>query len=364
MPIADLQTGWLEGLKSGLERFLDSMKVEGHPGFYRYTRSGDLYGPNRNWGLANAVFATKIRYMIGDIGKAERDDLTSFISSFQKEDGYIFDAFLKRRAFISQLKRFVRTLNPSGIRSHIGGELERAETRQSIAALVMLGGKPRHPVSKIPRSKELVEKYLEALDWNNPWGAGSHFSHLLFFLHYNQVLFGQDENKDLIEHAIGWVGRLQSSEDGCWYRGKISEQQKVNGAMKVMTGLDAAHKLDGLRHVEKIIDTCLATVNDQEACSHFNVVYALYKCSLLSAHRREEIERYAAQKLSDYRDYYYPESGGFSFNKHRSGTHYLGAKLSKGFHEPDIHGTVMFLFGITLISKVLDFDLGLREPIS
>jgi hypothetical protein len=358
------KTDWLKNLKPGLIKFLEKMDDERYSGFYKYTLSGDLCGPNIHWGLANSVFATKIYYMIDAIDKDRKKKISSFILSFQKNDGYINDPFIRKQLVKFQLTQFIRNKNIFNYKSIFNKNHQVAETRQAIAALVGLDEKPKYPLLTMPKNKIEVEKYLESLDWNNPWGAGSHFGHLLFFLYYNRQLFNHDENEDLIDYAITWVNKFQSEGDGCWYKKDISNQLKINGAMKILIGLRVAHKLNTLRFAEKIIDTCLTSINNQEACSHFNVICVLYECNCLTNYRDQEIKEYALNKLDSYKEYYYPEIGGFSFNKNKSGTHYLGAKISKGLDEPDIHGTVMFLWGITLISKILNLDLGLREPIT
>ena len=46
----------------------------------------------------------------------------------------------------------------------------------------------------------------------------------------------------------------------------------------------------------------------------------------------------------------------------KSSENYYGARVSKGLNEPDIHGTVMFIWGLSLISRLLDINdkTGLR----
>ena len=65
------------------------------------------------------------------------------------------------------------------------------------------------------------------------------------------------------------------------------------------------------------------------------------------------------------KQFFYPKYSAFSFNKNKSSVGYYGARLSKGFNEPDLHGTAMFIWGILIASKALSIDceLGLRTPI-
>ena len=84
-----------------------------------------------------------------------------------------------------------------------------------------------------------------------------------------------------------------------------------------------------------------------------------------NTYRFTEIQNFAKNRLEIYRKYYFPEIGGFSFLPQKANVHYYEAKLTKGKNEPDIHGTVMFLWGISIISQILGIDkeLGFKEQI-
>ena len=359
------EINWLKNIKERIYSFIQVMNVRNDFSYFKYSYSGDFYNSNTKWGLGQLVFATKILYMIDKIKTLNpdyRSNLINAINSFQTKDGYYTDTMLFRPNI---KKRIISKLFKRGKKSFFPEKPKRAETRQSLAALLALNSKPIYPFFHIQYSKGWIDRYLANLDWTRPWAAGSHFSHLLFFLHYNMVLFGlHPEDVDpLIDHAINWVNRLQSSSDGCWYKGSVPDSQKVNGAMKILTGLSAANKLNFL-FPERVIDTSLKIVENTNACTDFNVVYVLYCCNKLVEHRTDEIQDFCLRRLNQYKEYYYEDIGGFSFRKGRTNEIYYGARITKGLNEPDIHGTVMFLWGITLISKILKLDLGLKEPIT
>jgi hypothetical protein len=244
-----------------------------------------------------------------------------------------------------------------------GGQTKRAETRQAFSVLELFGAKPDRAYGNIPKNKAEVEEYLSRLDWSIPWGAGSHFSHLLFFLKRSALA----DREDLISFAIDWADKLQKEADGFWYRGDPEISQKINGAMKIISGLIAAERVS-FRHAEKIIDNCLAAKNDRHACDNFNIVYVLKYCRqvLGGGYREEEIKDFMLKRLKIYKEYYNEAEGGFSFNKTRPKKAYYGAIINRGKSEPDIHGTVMYLWGIAVIAQVLDIDkeLGFKEYIT
>jgi hypothetical protein len=356
-------TEWVRSVPNNAKRFLADMRDGRRPGFYRYSFSGDYYGSNINWGLANTVFAAKIYYMLGGPDANERAVLATRIAEFQKSSGYIYDAFLYRRILLGRLVDTVKTRRISTLAGLLNEDAQRAETRQALAALIMLDERPDKLIQAKVRGRAAIKRFFDTLDWSNPWAAASQFGHVLFFLHLSQ-LFDDAEKTAQLEFGVGLLSSVQSSDDGCWHVGPVTPQLSVNGAMKVIVSLDLLKRLDTLRYPERIIDTCLATLNDQEACSQLNVVYVLAKCTQLTDHRRFEIEDYFINKLESFRTQYYPDRGGFSFRKGASGLGYFGARIARGLDEPDIHGTYMLIWGITLISTVLGLNLGLREPVN
>ena len=172
------------------------------------------------------------------------------------------------------------------------------------------------------------------------------------------------DKQALIDFAINWVNKLQSSKDGAWYNGSPCLQQKINGAMKIITGLSAVNKKD-FQNSEKLIDLCLLARNDKHACDNLNIVYVLKHANELTGfcYRYKEIKNFTLKRLGVYQEYYFPEIGGFSFLPNKTNVYYYGAKITKGLNEPDIHGTCLFLWGIAVIAQILDIDkkLGFRE---
>jgi hypothetical protein len=346
-------TDWLFELDKKIPSFLEKLKGEKNPGFFHYSLSGDFCDENVKWGLGNTVFAVKIYYtlnLLEFMPQHDRQIMSNFIKSFQASDGMIFDPLVRRKSLSENILRSMIRFN---FGNYLGKQVKIAETRQSISALKLLGEKPDIIYQKFPSTKDEIDRYLSKLDWRMPWGAGSHFSHLIFFLNNSD----KENKEELIDFAIGWINKLQHSEDGSWYRSNTSIQQKVNGAMKIITGFKVADKME-IFYPEKLIDLCLSTTNNKEACDNFNIIYVLHYANKASGgiYKKGEIMEFALDRLKLYRTYYFPEIGGFSFFPDRSNDCYYGAKITKGLKEPDIHGTVMFLWGISIISQILEID--------
>lgn len=364
---------WIFKLKEKVPQFLEKLKGKKNPGFFHYSLSGDLYDENIKWGLGNTVFAIKIYYTLGLLDKlSEKDkqDMINFTKSFQTKKENIYDPLIKRKTFLREKLSAVKNRN---FNNFLHQQVIRAETRQSISALKLLGEKPGISYLKFPKTKEKTKKYLRKLDWKKPWGAGSHFSHLVFFLQNSEL----GNKKELIDFAIKWINKQQNPQDGAWYQGHPSLQQKINGAMKIITGLKVAEKMN-FKYPEKLINLCLpphqklwcggvSAKNDNHACDNFNIIYVLHYANKVTGnnYRVNEIKEFAQDRLEIYKRYYFPEIGGFSFLPNKANIYYYGAKITKGFNEPDIHGTCIFLWGISIIAQILEInkELGFKEQI-
>ena len=358
---------WLKTIKHKVISFIDLISEDDYR-YFRYSMSGDLYNRNDKWGLGQLVFAAKILYMLNasqDITLQKKENLTGAIQAFEGKEGYISD---------NLIINLYKNRTPGGILKFLKKKpgtfdiekVKRAETRQAYAALQLLGAKASQPFLQIPYDKDSIISFLSQFDWSKPWDAGSHFSHLMFFLKANSLMFGYkvQESENLIVFTDEWIDGLQNKNDGFWYKGSADKKQRINGAMKILTG-KAAAGIKNIYYHEKIIDGCLESVNDTEACSNFNIIYCLYCCSRVSDYRKREIAGFCEERLNIYRNYYFNDTGAFSFYQGKANDYYYGAKITSGLNEPDIHGTVMFLWGITLISKMIEIDfLDFKVPIT
>jgi len=348
---------WIVELKEKVPKFLAKMEGNNVKGYYRYAYSGDIYNENEGWGLGNTVFATKIYSslnLLENLPENKKESLAQFILSFEKKDGSIYDPLIKRKARLNNIKEALKTRDFNNLFSK---QTITAETRQAISVLKLLGKKKTIEYSIIPKNKNEIERYLKKLDWTKPWGAGSHFSHLIFFLKNSNI----KDKENLIDYAIKWVNHLQKPSDGAWYLKNPSSQQKINGAMKVITAMKVANKMK-FKYAKKLIDLSLNNINNEHACNNFNIIYVLKYANEMTRgnYRSNEIKEFALNRLDLYRKFYYPKIGGFSFLPNKTNQRYYGAKITRGLDEPDIHGTVMFIWGISIITQILKIDKKLK----
>lgn len=353
----------LYNLKEKTLHFLTALKGRKIGGYYRYSYSGDLYGEGIHWNVGSSVFALKIYYTLGIEDNNNIQAVADYINTFQHVNGWIYDDLVFRKSFLRNAFHSIKQGNFSNLWNK---QYKWAETRQCCSALLLYDKLPDNINLIFPRTENAVDKYLSSFDWNQPWAAGGHFSHLMFFLSLALKMKKiEHETFELLTNcAIGWVNRLQHSADGSWYTGSPDTQQKINGAMKVLTGFIAVDKTV-FNYPRKLVDLCLDNANDENACDNFNIVLVLnYAGKLLNrSYRQPEIEKFALRRLNTYWQYYHSDKGGFSFYRGRANDCYYGARITKGLNEPDIHGTVLFLWGISIIVQMLGLEkkLGFRE---
>ena len=359
---SELRT-WIDSVVKKTPDFLNRMKDEKIPGQFKYSLSGDIRFPF-SWGLGNTVFATKTYHMLNRMNLADVAGMSEYIKSYQDNGSYIFDPAVQ---LLSWPLRILNALRFFDFNNFFGEQNKRAETRQAFAALKALGDKPGTPFNRIPYTEPEIKDYIHSLDWKKPWGAASHFSHLIFFLVMNNDFFKYktDIAKEVLAYAFEEL-ETYKRQDGAWYKkdARIEDYQKVNGGMKVMTAFNN-YKKKSFDHPEKLIDLCFSSLNSGNACNHFNIICLLCYCSRQTDYKKNDISIYLKERLLLYQNYWWEKSGGFSFFPRNANRVYYGAYISKGRPEPDIHGTHLFLWGLVLICNALEWnEYGLQEPIT
>ena len=351
---------WVAEIKQKLPVFLNRLQGKKEKGFYKYSYSGDLYNEKFNWGLGNSVFALKIYYSLNIIPE-NLNEIISFIQTFQKTTGEFYDPVVKYTALPMLMYSAIKSRDLNRLKHSF---IRRAETRQSISSLKLFNKNPRYIFQEFPKNKTDIKEFIDNLDWKMPWGAGSHFSHLMFFLSSSDI----DDKIELINFTIRYIEKYKKN-DGCWYEGNPDLQIKINGAMKIITGLKAAAKFANINegkvifnNVKEIIDTALKASNDEHTCSNFNLTYVMRYANELTQgkYKYNEIENFIKQRLDIYKQFYYDKYGAFSFYKNKANTNYYGAYITKGRNEPDIHGTVLFLWGLAVIGNFWSINEQIR----
>lgn len=349
----------LYSLVDSIGDWLLSLSDSAHPGQVRFCLQGNLIEASTQGGLAASCLALKIAYQIGiwdQLGSDMRDGWIAHVCSFQcKRSGYFEDPTLLRFAD--------RKIGWLWFKKDIA--MRRAETRQAAAALLGVGTTPLYPVTYIPHTPAAVLEYLDKLPWGkDPWGAGSHAGHLVFFLKLNAEVINQQRLfNELLPVILKYLDDLQDPRTGSWFRGDVPFNQQVNAAMKILTIYRLLQQ--SFRWPERLIDLCLTMPDNRDACHSLDVLFVLHECAGWTSHRRDEIVAFAERMLEHIQRHRKPD-GAFSFYPEHANTTYYGVAVSQGLAESDVHGTHLLVWAITLCASLLGFqtELGWRFPVT
>ena len=182
-------------------------------------------------------------------------------------------------------------------------------------------------------------------------------------------LITKEDYEEWTGNLIAWINQKCNKRDGCWYTGEPSRQEKINGAMKIISGMRTVNNII-ICYPRELIDMCLGEIKERgHACDNFNDIYVLYHANKLDPlYRYEEIKEFAVTMFDKYMKYYKSDQCGFSFFYNKCNDYYYGKRITKAKNEADIHGTALFMWGISFISRLLGLndylDIDLKEIVT
>tara|TARA_B100001059_G_C17773293_1_gene549759 strand:- start:166 stop:1218 length:1053 start_codon:yes stop_codon:yes gene_type:complete len=323
-------------------QFIEKL-IDKETNLYNFSIEGDLH---KTMPLSSSVFVSKILHMLNINNNDSKKFLNNHILSFYKSDEkLIYDNYIKKKSLV---KRFLKTIIYRNTRYFSYKPSSIAETRQSLSALICNDYDKKIKVDYISDYEEIIKQIIK-LDWSKPWHACSQLSHIIFLIKYYE--------NDLVKifSIIDFVENNYRLKSGGWGKNEnISIQQKINGSMKMMTIFMLDSKLQNFNYKNQLIDLCLSSINNKHACDNFNIICCLFNCSIENDYRKNEIKDFALSRIKIYKKYFFDEIGGFSFYINKSQDYYYDAKVTKGKNTPDLQGTTLFLWGIVMISNILE----------
>jgi hypothetical protein len=319
--------------------------------------------------LGYSCFALKSYFITGhwkNLSDKEKNEWTSFVKRFQKNDNRFSSNSFIDPALVNDYDKFnlnrdskrviKKILSLSDKNKYINHETNlqnavKAETKQAISSLVQVDDREFRDYNNFPNSNEAINNYLNSLNWKYPWSAGAQFAGLCVFVSCLN-------NIDLKNELTGYLSNFADSivnNDGAYYKGEQPNSSEViNGAMKMFSGFDWIDKK--IHHPEKIIDLALSIKPSHEGCDLVDIVYVLFMASKQVTYRRKEVQKYCEELIPVIKLHYFEEKGGFSYYLNRSQKYYYGLNISKGLNTPDIHGTTLLLWALSMIFKLCDFE--------
>ena len=188
---------------------------------------------------------------------------------------------------------------------------------------------------------------MEKFDWSYPWNAGAQFSSL--------CVYSVSSDLNIESQLLDFIELKLDKDTGSYFSVRPnSNREIINGAMKVITGLDwIGHNI---HEPEKLIDFCIENRPISEGCDIVDYIYVLSSCSQQTNYKKNKVNALFTELLDEIKTLYNPEDGGFSYFKNNCQTHYYGAKIINQSNQSDIHGTLLCLWGVAMILKNLEED--------
>lgn len=195
--------------------------------------------------------------------------------------------------------------------------------------------------------------FMNNCTWKNPWGAGAQLSHYLFFCVYYK------QNPILIKKVLRDLEKYKHL-DG-WYSEKTSDERRINGIMKILTGFDIIKKLIDQDMAVTIIDSILDTKKiNSGGCSIYDLCYVIIRCHERVNHRSSECYQFI-EDIYQVCIQHQQSDGGFKYDKNNDyGTKYYGVKIVPDGFYGCVHPTVLFMNTMAMIDKFLNKGLNLQ----
>ena len=357
--------------------FLQSLSKENE--FEYYPASEGLTRDGENISLGFSCFALKSFHILNEwenLSENKKQEWVQYINSFQQDnittfdEGSFIDHFyitsIQKLSLTKEIKRNAKRvlkLNKKIKSKKLEiDEFIRAESKQAISTLHEVGAKNKIKYNCKYFYENNLTDYLMSLDWSKPWNAGAQFSGLCVFLETQEK--DMDRYPELKKEMSTFIENLIDQNTGSYFMNETPELREiVNGAMKVITGLDWLNI--PIHKPNELIDTCLNVKLDGYGCDIVDVVYVLYMCSKNNSYRRKDIETYFDDVDEIIYKHYFSNEGGFSYFQNKSQLYYYGLNITNGLNKPDIHGSTLLLWALSLMTdyrKNSDININILKP--
>ena len=343
--------GWAQDAAARTRGWLDRLRRGAEPGRYRWCEAG-LTPAGQELELGPACLAAKVLVTVGawdDQPAEKRQAWTRRLQGFQLQKpsgrvpaGIFLDpamAGVGRASWRSPKKWWRQNLGPADQSPPFRAAV--AETKQAVATLVEIGARPRRAVAGLPLHPAPLRRRLAREDWSRPWAAGGQTAALATLL-----VAGEHLPPPLREVFTQTFDRLADPRTGAYFAGDTPPpHQLINGAMKVLTGLDWLDQ--PIHHPRALVDLCLDAPVRGEGCDLVDAIYVMHRCTRQQPHRTEEVRNRATALLQRVKLHQHAD-GGFSYHPGRSQTGYYRLTVSEGRDVADLHGSCLLLWAVAL----------------
>ncbi len=354
---------WINDISDSVLNYISSLKKRNEYSYFPARDNLTYYGKNLSLGFS--TYALKIFFILNEwekLSQEQKNAWINYILTFQKNDNrfpinsfidkYLVENYqdldLKRKS-LDITKKTLNFITKSNYETNQFRLVKaiNAETKQAISTLNQVNFLNYQKLENVIRNSETVESFLEKFDWSFPWNAGAQFSSL--------CVYSVTSNLNIESQLSDFIKLKLDKDTGSYFSVRPnSNREIINGAMKVITGLDwIGHDI---HEPEKLIDFCIENRPISEGCDIVDYIYVLSSCSQQTNYKKDKVNALFTDLLDEIKILYNPKDGGFSYFKNNCQTHYYGAKIINQSDQSDIHGTLLCLWGVAMILKNLEED--------
>lgn len=274
------------------------------------------YKPGGSPILYASCYAVLARHLYNDItgiSESSRHKWIRYIQDFQADDGLFRDPLID-----------------IPLASEFDSWGWRHLTLHTLMALSALGGVAEKPFRIIEpfRRKGFMSNWLESRNWSfSPAHVSNEVQNYATLLQYARDFQKQTWCDEILVEMYDWLDKTQDSQTGLWGNGFNTPELLSNG---VQTGyhfwLLYFYDQRPIRHIERIIDSCLATQNmyggfgvplNSSACEDIDSIDPLVRFSFLTDYRRQDIKS-ALEKAFGWILVNANPDGGWVFRRHEA----------------------------------------------
>ncbi len=297
-----------EMLRQRISSYIGSMRVSSlEIGEYKFSASQTVPV------LYNSTYAVMTLHILNELqnfSSEEKIAWLDYFSSFQASDGLFKDPKLENQ--------LAETEDWWGWR-HLA--------LQVIISVTALGGVAEKPFTFLERYLDLdyLISWLENKDWENDAAEVSNaVQNIGVMLQYSRDYHANDRAKAAVDCMLDWLEKTQDARTGFWGE---SGQTPESLSLGVQTGyhlwLLFYYDKRPLRHIERIIDSALATQNkfggygvqsNSSACEDIDSVDPLVRLTLQTDYRRDDIQN-SLKRALPWIIMNMNEDGGFVFRR-------------------------------------------------
>lgn len=300
--------------------------------------------------LYNTVYSILLDALFKVDLQSQRDELVSYLNSFQDECGYFFDDKL--------LESCYKDCDWFGIKhllTHI------------IICYKYLDATPRYQFNFLIKyyDEEYLRKFLGSINFDIANDDDNKICNLAIALQYQRDYFHDEKAQVALDRIYSFLEKRINLQTGSWGNIDVSDRYELSRVQQIAYHLFVFWLYDKRKvpNVEKLIDLCLENQNEfggynanliGSACTDIDCIFLLNKLSKITTYRREDVI-FSLRKAFPWVMTNQNLDGGFVFKRNEDFEYGEAALFSKK-NVSNMFATWFRALSVSYICDALDID--------